>query len=140
MMGLENFGTLSFTSETKAADFIRYLEEGEVKTTRCRKCGKTYFPPRMDCGTCSSSEMEWIEINDLGELLAFSTIMYGPTGFENEVPYTIAVIRLPNGVQIFGRISRKVPLGEIKVGMKLKVSPIKMSSGRVSFEFQPSDQ
>lgn len=140
MMGLESFGTVSFTSETKAADFVRYLEAGKVKTTQCQRCGKIYFPPRMDCQACSFSEMEWIEINELGELVAFSTIMYGPTGFENEVPYTIAVLRLPNGIQIFGRISKNIPLSKIQVGMKLRVSAIKLSSGRVSFEFQPSDQ
>jgi hypothetical protein len=137
-MGLESFGSISFTSETKAKNFVKLLEEGKVKTTQCRKCGKIHFPPRMDCSACGSSETDWIDINEPGELIAFSTIMYGPTGFEKEVPYTIAVIKFPNGVQIFGRISKKISLEEIKVGMKVKVVPTKLPLGRVSFEFMTS--
>lgn len=138
-MGLEIFGTISFTSETKAEDFIKFLQNGKFKTTQCKNCGKIYFPPRTDCGACGSSMMDWIEINDWGELIAYSTIMYGPTGFENEVPYTIAVIKLPNGVQIFGRLSKEISLNEIEIGMRLKVVPIKLPLERVSFEFVKSD-
>lgn len=134
-MGFEKFGSISFTSETKAADFVKFLEEGKVMTTQCRQCGKIYFPPRIDCGGCGCREVDWIEIKELGQLMAFSTVMYGPTGFEHEVPYTIGVLRLPNGIQIFGRVSKKIALEEIKVGMNLKVRPIKLPSDKVSFEF-----
>jgi uncharacterized OB-fold protein len=139
MMGLERFGTVSFTSETKAADFVRYLEQGSQDHSMS-EMRKIYFPPRMDCQACSFSEMEWIEIKASRGTRSIFHHHVWTTGFENEVPYTIAVIRLANGVQIFGRIGKKTPFSEIQVGMKLKVSAIKLSSGRVSFEFQPSDQ
>ncbi len=138
-MGLEIFGTISFTSETKAGDFVKFLQDGKFKTTQCRNCDKIYFPPRVDCGACESSMMDWIEITDSGELVAYSTIMYGPTGFENEVPYTIGVIKLANGVQIFGRLSKKISLNEIEIGIKLKVVPTRLPLDRVSFEFVRSD-
>ena len=134
-MGFEKFGSVSFTSETKAVDFLKFLEEGKMMTTKCRKCGKIYFPPKMDCSVCGASEMDWIEIDEVGKLVAYSTVMYGPTGFENDVPYTIAVIKFPNGVQVFGRISKEVPVDNIKVGMKLKVVSIKLPLNRVSYEF-----
>jgi len=134
-MGFEKFGVVSFTSETKAVDFLKFLDEGKVMTTKCRKCGKIYFPPKMDCSVCGASEVDWIEIDELGELVAYSTVMYGPTGFEDDVPYSIAVIRFPSGVQVFGRISKEVPADNIKVGMKLKVVSIKLPLDRVSYEF-----
>ena len=134
-MGFENFGAVSFTSETKAVEFLKFLEAGKMMTTKCRKCGTIYFPPKMDCNVCGASEMEWIEIDELGELVASSTVMYGPTGFENDVPYTIAVIRFQNGLQVFGRINKDVPIDNIKIGMQLKAVPIKLSSDRVSYEF-----
>jgi len=134
-MGFEKFGVVSFTSETKAVDFLKFLDEGKMMTTKCRKCGTIYFPPKMDCSVCGASEVEWIEIDELGELVAYSTVMYGPTGFEDDVPYTIAVIRFPSGVQMFGRISKQVPINTIKVGMKLKVVSIKLPLDRVSYEF-----
>ncbi len=61
-MGIENFGTVSFTAETKAADFVTYLEQGKVMTTRCKECGASYFPPKMDCPRCTSSGVEWFEM------------------------------------------------------------------------------
>jgi uncharacterized protein len=134
-MGFEKFGSVSFTSETKAMDFLKFLEEGKVMTTKCRKCGKIHFPPKMDCSRCGASEVDWIEINGPGELMAYSTVMYGPTGFENEVPYTVAVIRLQNGVQLFGRISKKIQIDQIAIGMQLKIVPIQLSMNRVSYEF-----
>jgi len=134
-MGFEKFGSVSFTSETKAVDFLKFLEQGKMMTTRCRKCGKIYFPPKMDCSACGATEVDWIEIDEVGKLVAYSTVMYGPTGFENDVPYTIAVIKFPNGVQVFGRISKKIAIDNIKVGMKLKPVPIKLPLDKVSYEF-----
>ena len=134
-MGFEKFGVVSFTSETKAVDFLKFLDDGRIMTTKCRKCGTIYFPPKMDCSVCGVSEVEWIEIDELGELVAYSTVMYGPTGFEDDVPYSIAVIRFPSGVQVFGRISKDVSVDNIKVGMKLKVVSIKLPLDRVSYEF-----
>jgi uncharacterized OB-fold protein len=46
-MGFENFGTVSFTTEAKVADFITQLEAGKVMATRCRKCGGSYYPRRI---------------------------------------------------------------------------------------------
>lgn len=134
-MGFEKFGVVSFTSESKAVDFLKFLDEGKMMTTKCRKCGKIYFPPKMDCSVCGASEVDWIEIDELGELVAYSTVMYGPTGFEDDVPYSIAVIRFPSGVQVFGRISKDVSVDNIKIGMKLKVVSIKLPLDRVSYEF-----
>jgi uncharacterized OB-fold protein len=137
-MGFERFGSVSFTSESKAADFLKFLEEKKMMTTKCQKCGKIYFPPKMDCNVCGASEIDWIEIDEVGKLVAYSTVMYGPSGFENDVPYTIAVIKLPNGVQVFGRISKTIPIDNIKVGMHLKSVPVKLPEDKVSYEFAQS--
>ena len=40
------FGTVSFASVTQVNDFIGYLEEGKLMGTRCKTCGKSFFPPR----------------------------------------------------------------------------------------------
>ena len=44
-MSFDSFGTVSFTSEAKTEEFVTYLEQGEVMTTRCKECGTYYFPP-----------------------------------------------------------------------------------------------
>ena len=115
-MGFEKFGTVSFTAETKAADFVTYLEQGKVMTTRCKKCGTSYFPPKMDCPKCSSSDVEWFEIKGDGKLLTYTIVNYGPTGFENDAPYTLAIVDFTDGLRVFGRLSRDIKESDIKVG------------------------
>ena len=135
-MGFDNFGTVSFTTEAKAADFVAYLEQGKVMTTRCQQCGTRCFPPKMDCPRCLSSDVEWLEIEDSGKLATYAVVNYGPTGFEDDVPYTLAIADF-DGLRVFGRLSRDIKEDAIKIGMGLKMVAVKLPNGRVSYEFQP---
>jgi len=134
-MGFENFGTVSFTTEAKAADFIKYLEAGKVMATRCRKCGVSYFPPRIDCPKCLSSDVDWFEIKGKGKLASYTVVNYGPTGFENDAPYILALGEF-DGVQILARLSRDIEPKDIRVGMSLTVSPVKLPDNRIAYEFK----
>jgi uncharacterized OB-fold protein len=134
-VGFENFGTVSFTAEAKTAEFIRYLEGGKVMASRCKKCGATYFPPKADCPTCLSSEVEWFEVKGGGKLRSYSKVNYGPTGFEADAPYILALGEF-DGVQILARLSRDIGENDIKVGMSLTVSPVKLPNDRLAYEFK----
>jgi uncharacterized OB-fold protein len=135
-MGFDQFGVKNFVSETKAEEFVSYLKEGRLVTTQCKKCEQITFPPKMDCIMCGCSEMKWIEIKGPGKLSTFTTVMYAPAGFENEVPYTLAVVELSVGIKIFGQMDKKIPLNGIKVGMELRVVPIKLPNERFSYQFE----
>lgn len=134
-MGLENFGTVSFTAEAKAAEFVKYLEEGKVMATRCRQCGGMYFPPKTDCPRCLSSDVEWFEITGTGRLMTYTIVSYGPTGFENDAPYRLAIADF-DGLRVFGRLNRDMSESDIRVGMELKVVPVRRTDGRIAYEFQ----
>ena len=135
-MGIEKFGTVSFTTETKAADFVTYLEQGKVMTTKCKKCGVTYFPPKLDCPKCIASDVEWVEVKGNGKLLTYAVVNYGPTGFENDAPYTLAIADFADGLRMFGRLSKDIKESDIKIGMPVKVVPAKLADDRISYEFQ----
>ena len=134
-MGFENFGTVSFTTEAKAANFITHLEAGKVMATRCKKCGTSYFPPRADCPDCLSSDVEWFEVKGEGKLLTYTVVNYGPTGFEADAPYTLAVGEF-DGIQILARLSRDIKQSDIKVGMGLTVRPVRLPNDRIAYEFR----
>jgi hypothetical protein len=135
-MGFDKFGVKSFVSESKAGEFVTFLERGKVMTTRCKKCQRITFPPKMDCGRCGLSDMEWVEIKGTGELETFTTVMFGPAGFEKETPYTLAVVKFPAGIRIFGQMDKKIPIDEMRVGMGLKVVALKISQDRFSYQFE----
>jgi hypothetical protein len=138
-MGFDQFGVKNFVSETKAEEFVSYSKKGRMMTTRCKKCKQITFPPKMNCITCGRSEMEWIEIEGPGKLNTFTTIMYGPAGFEKEIPYTLALVEFPMGIRIFGQMDKKISLNGIKVGMELRVVPIKLPNDRFSYQFERVD-
>lgn len=135
-MGFEHFGKVSFTAESKAADFINYLEQGKVMTTRCKKCGTSYFPPKLDCPRCLNSEVEWFEIKGKGKLITYTIVHYGPSGFEDDAPYTLGVGDFGGGLRIFGRLSKNIKADDINPGMELKIVSAKLPNDRISYEFR----
>lgn len=133
-MGFEKFGTVSFTAETKAAEFINFLEKGKVEATKCKKCGRVYFPPRVQCADDLTTDVEWIEMVPPGKLVTYTTVHYGPTGFENDAPYTLAVAEF-KGTRVFGRLDKAIPVADIKVGMNVKAEALKLPGDKISYQF-----
>ncbi len=135
-MGFEKFGKVGFVSETKAADFVNYLEQGKLMVTRCKKCGTVFSPPKMDCSECLSSEVEWVEVKGKGKLISYTILQFAPTGFEDDLPYTLGLVEFNGGLRIFGRLSKDIPPEELRVGLEVKPVAVKISPDRISYEFQ----
>ncbi len=135
-MGFNKFGMKNFVAESKADAFVSFLEQSRVMTTQCKNCHKISFPPRIDCTICGRSEVDWIQIEGTGKVRTFTTVMFGPAGFENEIPYTLAVVEFPTGIKMFGQIDKKIPIEEIKVGMELRVSPLGLMGEKMTYQFE----
>ncbi len=135
-MDFSNFGVVSFTGQAKSAAFVDHLAEGKLTGTVCKKCGRKYFPPRMDCAQCMSDEVEWFEIKGPGKLVTYSTVIFGPSGFEEVQPYTLGIVEFPEGVRVLAKISAKVDTASIKTGMKLKPVPRKLNESKLTYEFE----
>ena len=130
----KKFGTVSFTGITKTNDFISYLEEGKIMGTKCKDCGAVFFPPRADCSKCLQSNMEWFEVAGNGKLLSFSELKYGPVGFEEDLPYIIALLDYGD-YKAFGRISKDIPYDDLTVGIELKAKVNTLPKGQVNYVF-----
>jgi uncharacterized OB-fold protein len=129
----KKFGTVSFTATTRVNDFIDKLENGEVAGTRCKKCGLNFFPPRADCHQCLGSDMEWFPVTGTGKLVTYSQLMYAPVGFNEDLPYAIAVLDYGD-YKVFGRIGN-VPLGEVSIGMEMKTEVNRLPNGQINYVF-----
>lgn len=134
-MDFGNFGTVSFTKQSKAIPFIEYLDQGKFMATACKKCGSKYFPPRMDCPQCIDSEIEWFEVKSKGTLQTFTQVHYGPLGFEADAPYVLGIVKFPEGISVLSRVSKGINFEDIKIGMQLSVKPVKLSDERITYEF-----
>jgi len=129
------FGTVSFTAVTRVNDFIGYLEQGKLMGTKCKKCGLKFFPPRADCYKTLDSDMEWFEVSGTGKLLSFSTLTFAPTGFTQDLPYTIAVLDYGD-YKVFGRVDSSIPDSELSVGMAMKAVVHPLPNDRMNYVFQ----
>ena len=135
-MSFGKFGKISFISETKVADFVKYLEEGKIMATRCSKCGKLYFPPRADCPEDLSMDMTWEKLSGRCKLLTYTTAYFAPTGFEDDVPYTIALAQCEEGAKVYALLSKDIRENEIRIGMDLRLTPLQLPNGKITYELK----
>ncbi len=131
------FGTVSFTGISKVNDFIGYLEQGKVMGTRCTECGQVFFPPRADCCKCLPGAIEWFQVEGTGKLVTYSRLQFGPVGFENDLPYCIALVDYGD-YKVFGRIADGLPEEKITVGMPMKTRVNKLPNGQLNYVFEPA--
>lgn len=133
-MGFDKFGRKSFTATTKTAKFVDLLGEGKIEGTVCKKCGAKFFPPRADCSSCLSNEMDWFVMPAKGKLETFTTAYYAPFGFEADPPYTMGVVDFGEGLKLFARLTKGIKPEEVAVGMDVTINPLKYDDGQISFE------
>ncbi len=132
-MGFEKFGRKSFTGVTKTSKFVDLLTEGKVEGTVCKKCGAKYFPPRADCASCLSKDMDWFEMPKKGKLETFTVASYAPFGFEKDCPYTMGVVDFGE-LKLFARLAKELKTEDVKVGMDVTVKTLQYEDGQMSFE------
>ncbi|HBF43921.1 MAG TPA: DNA-binding protein [Desulfobacteraceae bacterium] len=130
----KKFGTVSFTSISKVNDFVDYLEQGKIMATKCKECGTVFFPPRADCYQCLKSDMEWVDVTGSGKLVSYSKLEYGPVGFEDDLPYSIALLDYGD-FKVFGRLAGDIPEDKIEVGMQMKAEANKLPNGQLNYVF-----
>jgi uncharacterized OB-fold protein len=79
--------------------------------------------------------MEWFEVSGTGKLVSYSKLEYCPVGFDDDLPYAIALLDYGD-YKVFGRLSKDIPEDEVKVGMALKTEVNKLPNGQLNYVFQ----
>jgi len=119
---------------SKTLQFWEGIKQGKILATKCKKCGKLYFPPVADCSNCLTSDMEWVELSNEATIETFTHVVVRPTTFQHEKPYTVAIGRLKEGVRVLAWLTG-FKLSEVKVGMKAKLVAKLTSEGHLTYEF-----
>ena len=117
------FGKVSFVPYSKVQDFAVHLKDGRLMGSVCKACGYRTFPPRADCPECLSDAFDFRESTGKGTLYTYTRIDAAPTGFESEVPYTIAVVELDDGGRALGWFGDTIAPDEVAIGMEVQVVP-----------------
>lgn len=119
---------------SKNLKFYQGLKEGKVYATKCKGCGKVYFPPMVDCPKCLTTGLDWVELSSEAEIETFTHVVVRPTTFQQQKPYTVAIGRLKEGVKVLAWLNG-FKLSEVKVGMKAKLAAGVTPEGNATYEF-----
>jgi hypothetical protein len=87
---------------------VRYWREipqrYRYEAARCSGCGKVFFPPRLVCNACRGREFTKVILPQAGTLETFTIIRVAPTGFEDQAPYAVGVVKLGDQVKVTAQI------------------------------------
>ena len=94
----------------------RYALVGEV----CPHCDGKIFPPRDVCPHCGQDAKTKFTFSGKGEVYSFTTISDAPAGYEENAPYTVALVKLEEGPVVTAQLT---DLGEqpVKIGMPVEM-------------------
>ena len=130
-----DFYPLEDEKNTRISQFFSNLKEGHLTTTKCKKCGKILWPPRIVCSNCFSDELEWIDLGTEGELYAFTEMRLGaPLGFVEDLPFCIGIVKI-SGLSISARIDN-AKYEDLKIGQKVQLKVVELEDGRVFYRFE----
>ena len=95
----------------------RYQLLGEV----CPNCNEKIFPPRDVCPHCAQNATEpTFQFSGRGEVYSHTTVHNPPAGYEETVPYTVALVKLEEGPLITAQLT-DVANGQVEIGMPVEM-------------------
>lgn len=101
----------------------RYALVGEV----CPHCQSKIFPPRDVCPECGGEAKTAYQFSGKGEIYSFTVMHDAPAGFEDNIPYTVALVKLQEGPMVTAQLT---DLGEapVQIGMPVEMVTRKIRS------------
>lgn len=109
----------------------------------CPHCDALIFPPRDVCPECGGEAKTPFYFTGKGEVYSFTTMLNGPSGFEEYAPYMVALIQLDEGPVLTAQMTDVDP-EDVYIGMPVEVVTRKLrtDAGDVgtilySYKFRP---
>ena len=99
----------------------RYALVGEV----CPHCESKIFPPRDVCPECGKEAKTPYQFSGRGEVYSYTTVYEPPAGYEENAPYTVALVKLEEGPIVTAQLT---DLGEAPVQIG---APVEMVTRRL---------
>jgi uncharacterized OB-fold protein len=107
-------------------DTLPYWEaanRGELRLPRCRSCDELIFYPRPFCPRCLGDDLEWETLSGRATLHSYVISYRPPPGWEDQVPYVIAIVRLDEGPTMMSNVVGVEPTPEaLPIDLALEVA------------------
>lgn len=107
----------------------------------CVYCDCKIFPPRDVCPNCSEFVNKFYKFSGMGEVYSYTTVYKASAGYELDVPYIVALVRLDEGPLITVQLT---DIGDqtVEIGMPVEMVTRKLhvdKDGReiYGYKFRP---
>jgi hypothetical protein len=92
----------------------------------CPECKKVYFPPRAVCPHCltrrkSMGRLTPVQLSGEGEVFSFTVVHDPADGFEMQVPYVLALVKMKEGPILTSQIV-DVEAKDVTIGMPVRAA------------------
>lgn len=84
--------------------FWEGTQAGELRVQHCKACDARFLYPRIRCPQCGSDKTDWVKTNGRGTLYSYVISHMAAPGWEGEVPYVIAVVKLDEGPRMLSNL------------------------------------
>ncbi|MEE9378026.1 MAG: OB-fold domain-containing protein [Candidatus Lokiarchaeia archaeon] len=131
-----------YTMGGQSKFFIELMNNKKILGTKCKKCGKVWMPPRINCSDCYE-DTDWVEIKQTGTIQVSTIVWYTTSAFIQVVPYGIAFIKLDGTHTAFnqGIFSENLVPSKVKKGQRVRAVFQKEREGKMTdFFFVPEGE
>ncbi len=95
--------------------------QGTLIGFRCKECGATVFGPAIFCQSCTSTDLEPVDLGAKGVLYSFTIVRIPPAGWPGPVPYVLGQVELPQGPQVLAEVI-DCEHDDLKIGMAVEMT------------------
>ncbi|MQF90623.1 MAG: Zn-ribbon domain-containing OB-fold protein [SAR202 cluster bacterium] len=95
--------------------------EGTLVGFRCNECSTTVFGPAVFCQSCTSTDLEAVDLGAKGTLFSYTIVRIPPAGWPGEVPYVLGQVELPQGPQVLAEVV-DCEHDDLKIGMAVELT------------------
>jgi uncharacterized OB-fold protein len=109
-----------YTAGIALSKFLHGLKTGRIICSRCRKCGKTFIPPRAYCPACLAHEITYSDVESEAYIETYTISHIALDGERLETPITWVFVKY-HGVD-GGMLHRLDPA--VNPSRSIKVRPV----------------
>jgi uncharacterized OB-fold protein len=117
------------TPDDASQPFFDGARRGDLMIRRCRACGAAMWaashsgslPVSPRCLTCFSTELDWEAASGSASLYSFVIVHQPYPGFQDDVPYNVALVDLDEGPRILSQVV-DCANDDLAIGMPLEVT------------------
>ncbi len=101
--------------------FWDFAKAHELRVQKCTKCGELHYPPSAFCPNCSNLDSEWVKLSGNGKVYSFVVVRRKYPGFENKIPYVVAIVETAEKIRMLSNIVECKP-EDVKIDMPVQVT------------------